>query len=315
MKPSTIDFALDARFDESRFPPLADRRNEYLATVARGYPRMSERRVVLVALARDVAWVLPQTIARMERLGSVFREYQVVIYENDSQDTTRQILMAWANSNRRVHVIGEARRDPVNLPIRCLSRAARMASYRAACQQAVRDRFSDYDNAILIDVDLVGGWSYDGIAHTYGEDGWDFVGSYGIIYRRRGWHPNRVLHYDAWAFRQDQQYQPLTTKQVNHMLFQRGMSLQSVSSCFGGLGIYRMPAYLSGRYSGEDIEHVTFHRDLHRQGFTRLFLNPNQITVYGRRHRGWDRWAAWCLQAAARLVRKQSVPWEMMNAR
>ena len=30
------------------------------------------------------------------------------------------------------------------------------------------------------------------------------------------------------------------------MLFQRGAPLQSVSSCFGGLGVYTMAAYLAG---------------------------------------------------------------------
>ena len=32
---------------------------------------------------------------------------------------------------------------------------------------------------------------------------WDFVGAYGVIFRRVGLSPNRLAHYDAWAYRQD----------------------------------------------------------------------------------------------------------------
>ena len=32
----------------------------------------------------------------------------------------------------------------------------------------------------MLDMDLTGGFSYDGIAHTFSGKDWDFVGSYGL---------------------------------------------------------------------------------------------------------------------------------------
>jgi hypothetical protein len=167
---------------------------------------------------------------------------------------------------------------------------------------------------ILLDTDLHGGWSYDGVANTYGHIGWDFVGAYGLIFRRVGWAPNRLAHYDAWAYRKDLAFTPLTTKQVNAIHFRRGEPLQAVSSCFGGLGVYTMPAYLAGRYDGWDVEHVTFHRELHRRGFGRTFLNPSQIVLYGRKHRTWDGFVAKLMRVLDGFPGWKPIRWEFPMA-
>jgi hypothetical protein len=298
-----------AAFDESQFMPWPAFRDEYYASVARGYDRMRRLRVVIGGLARDIEHVLPQTIARVERLGQFFDDYRVVVYENDSHDQTLAMLTRWREWNSRVLVVSEQRNDPVNLPSRCLSRAARMAYYRGECQRVIRESYSQFDHVILVDTDLLGGWSYDGVAHTFGQRDWDFVGANGFIYRRRWLSPNAVSHYDAWAFRNDQQFTPLTTKEVNGMIFHRGQPMERVYSCFGGLGIYRMPAYLAGRYDGTDVEHVTFHRVLHERGFDKTYLNPSLITVYGRKHRSLDAWAARMIRILDLWPRRRSTTW------
>lgn len=278
-----------ADFAESLFPPVgAGPVAAYERVVARGYALMKQRRVVIAGLARDLAVCLPRTIARIERLGSLFQDYRVVVYENDSVDATRPLLQQWARQNRCVQAVCENRTDPVNEPTRCLDRAARMAYYRSQCQEAIRTHYADFDHTILVDMDLEGGWSYDGIAHSFAQTDWDFIGAYGIIYRRQRLNPNFIVHYDAWAFRLDEQFTPLTTQEVNRILFHRGEPLQPVRSCFGGLGIYPMNVYLSGQYNGTDVEHVAFHRDLFQKGYRRFYLNPNMLVVYGRKHRSWD---------------------------
>ena len=148
------------------------------------------------------------------------------------------------------------------------------------------------------------------MAHTFGCQDWDFVGANGIIYRRRWLLPNAVAQYDAWAFRDDHEFTPLTTKQVNRMRFNRGQSLQPVYSCFGGIGVYQMPAYLAGRYDGSDVEHVTFHQTLHRLGYNRTYLNPNLIAVYGRKYRSLDRYAARLLQLTDYVPAVPTVEWQ-----
>lgn len=301
-------------FPEELFAPRATLCEDYRRRVHLGYARMRQQRVVIGGLARDIESVLPLTQARIECLGALFGDYRVVIYENDSADQTAPLLHAWSSGNRRVTVLSERRDDPVNRPTRCLSRAARMAYYRARCQMHIAAHYADFDQVILVDTDLAGGWSYDGVANTYGHDGWDFVGAYGVIFRRVACFPNRLAHYDAWAYRVDRDFTPLTTKQVNRMLFERGQPLQPVTSCFGGLGVYTMPAYLAGRYDGSDVEHVTFHQELHRRGFCRTYLNPSQVALYGRKHRTWDRVVARLLQVADRIPGLGPVCWQFPQA-
>jgi hypothetical protein len=296
-------------FDEGQFAPPVSLQAEYEQRVRMGYQRMGERRVVIAGLARNLESILPLTIRRIERLGQLFGDYRVVIYENDSSDRTPELLRSWAGVNPRVQAVCETLTDPVNPPTRCLSRAARMAAYRSRCQQVVREHWPTFDHAMLVDMDVQGGWSQDGVAHTLSHDAWDFVGSYGVIYRRHLASPNALVHYDAWAFRDDEAFTPLSTKAVNHRLYHRGQPLQPVTSCFGGLGIYRMPVYLAGRYDGTDVEHVSFHRDLYRQGYRQLFLNPNQIVVYGRKHRTWDARLKPLLWMLERLQGKTRTEW------
>lgn len=296
-------------FDENAFAPLPSAREDYQHDVARGLARMRERRIVIAGLARDVAWVLPLTMARIEHQGEYYQDYRVVIYENDSADETRWLLQAWASRNPRVQFYSETRDDPVNEASRCLSRAARMAYYRQQCHHVISEQFPNFDDVMLVDTDLIGGWSFDGVAHTYAQTHWDFVGANGIIYRRRGLRPNQLAQYDAWAFRNTPDFRPLTTKEVNRMLYQRGQPLQFVYSCFGGVGIYRMEAYLAGRYEGTDVEHVTFHQELHRQGYAKTYLNPNLIAVYGRKRRTMDPYAAWFLRCVDAIPGRSPTVW------
>lgn len=304
-----------ADFEEGLFPVAQPYKTSYECRVTRGYETMRQRRIVMAGLARNLEHVLPWTIARIERLGRLFRDYRVVVYENDSVDNTKGMLAAWASRDERVTAVLETHDDPVHRAARCLSRAARMAHYRRQCQQTIIERFGEFDEVILIDMDLHGGWSYDGIGNTFGHANWDFVGANGVIYRREGFQPNKLLQYDAWAYRTDAAFSALTTRQVNGIVFQRGEPMLPVFSCFGGLGIYRMSAYKSGVYTGDDVEHVTFHRSLVQQGFNRLFLNPSQVVLYGRKHRSWDRLFAGLMKVEQWIPGRTPVEWQFPKQR
>ena len=296
----------DVAFPEELFSTTPELWSDYRQLVTLGQSRMEQATAVICGLARDVAEILPVTIARIERIGERFADYRVVIYENDSRDDTRALLLAWAQYNPRIHVVLETIGDPVNPCARCLQRAARMANYRNRCLDVIRSDYADFDYTLVLDTDLKGGWSYDGIANTFGHDGWDFVGSNGIIFKRLGRDLNVPVQYDAWAFRLDENFTALPTGSVNVMQWQRGQPMVPVTSCFGGLGIYRMPALLSARYSGWDSEHIPLHQAMRHNGFHRMFINPSQIALYGRRHRAIDRVMIPLLKG---LTRIRSLSW------
>ncbi|MBD3672066.1 MAG: glycosyltransferase family 2 protein [Planctomycetaceae bacterium] len=270
--------------------PIAHwRLDDYQARVSTGYARMKNARVVICGLTRNTSRYLPQTIQRIEALGEQFQDYRVVIYENDSIDNTLSMLTDWERHNPNVTILSEERHDPVNPMMRCPSRGDRMARYRNVYRQYIAEHFSDFDYGIVVDTDLPGGWSLEGIANSFGHSRWDFMASNGII-RKQCFLNQKEFQYDAWAFRQDEDFEPLSTKYVNHLSWNRGEPLVSVTSAFGGLGIYRMPALVECEYRGGDCEHVALHRQMKERGMNRLYLNPSQVVYYGQKYSRVWRW-------------------------
>jgi hypothetical protein len=297
-----------AAFPEWAFPPAPGTSDAFLRACRRGYALMARSRVAITGLARNLGRILPLTISRVEALAGCFADYRVVVFENDSTDDTRAVLQRWAADDGRVTVTCADLSDPVNPATRCPARAERMALYRRRCQEGVLATCSGFDFTVIIDLDILGGWSIDGIASTFGHTEWDFVGANGLVVRRRGLAVNHLQQYDTWALRFDRGLTPLSTVEAARHVPARGMPLVPVTSCFGGLGIYTMDAYATGHYATDDLEHATFHRSLIAAGRGRLFLNPSQLVVYGRRHRFGDRMVeaavkGWSLLAGGRPPR------------
>ena len=309
MGSSSANEFLGTAFPEHCFRPVGTARAAYEAACRRGYAAMAGKRVVVTGLARNLGPILPATIRRIQRLCRLFADYRVVIYENDSIDNTKLLLRKWSLAERRVTVGSEDLHDPVNPTSRCLKRVERMAAYRRRCQEMILADHGRFDAVIVVDLDILGGWSEDGIANSFGHRDWDFVGSNGLIYRRDGCHVNTLRQYDTWALRVDDELSPIPTRVAGGFVFRCGEPLVPVTSCFGGLGIYSMAAYAAGDYAGGELEHANFHRALIGRGFTGLFLNPSQIVMYGRRHRSGDAAMRSILAAWARITGRLPEPW------
>ena len=263
-------------FDESAFPCVEGGEEAYREAVARGTARMRGRSVVICGLCRDVFRTLPDVATRVERLGAMFGDYRAVFYENDSVDGTAAFLRHWTEANPSIRSISERRGVKRFANVVSLERAAHLAACRNIYREFILEHFGDFDHAIVVDMDIEGGWSFDGIAHTFGQDDWDFVGSNGLITGPLG--PGRPIYYDTWAYRTH----PPDLSPTESLTVRRGEPLRPVLSCFGGLGVYRM-ACLEAPYEGGDCEHVTLHRNMRESGFDRLFLNPSQVVLYDRK--------------------------------
>jgi hypothetical protein len=267
-------------FPEEMFPCRDAYQEGFQKRIERGRRRMGETSAVICGICRDVRQFLPRMAARIERLGGMFRDYRVVLYENDSVDATSEFLGDWRARNSRVDVITEECGAPCYPQARSLDRAAWLARCRNRYRTFVVEGFADFDFAIVTDMDLAGGWSFDGVAHTFGDECWDFVGSYGLEHRHDRHPEGPYSHVDRWAYRPagDASARRLAPRIEAYSV--REQPLQSVESCFGGLGVYRMACFHAAEYGGGDCEHVVFHEQLRRADLGRLFLNPNQIVLY-----------------------------------
>src|SRR5439155_10282300 len=161
-------------------------------------------------------------------------------------------------------------------------RACHMAFCRSRYQEHVLEHFFDYDYVVVVDTDLRGGFSYEGVADTFGRLNWDFVGSNGILRWLVPTIPPTLTarQYDTWALRHVGDACPGDKYEDDTTVYFRGEPLLPIWSCFGGLGVYTIAAFGAARYEGGDCEHVELHRQMRKAGYGRLFLNPSQIVLY-----------------------------------
>jgi len=214
-------------------------------------------KVIICGVCRDVESKLPYTIQIIEEIGALFDDYQVVVYENDSQDNTRALLASWKEKNSKVVVISE------DLTVSGLEkiiinrhddnrffRPEEIARARnIALDTAMSDRFSDYDYLIWLDMDFKLFPVIDGIIETFeSKKEWDAVFAYGVDPANKYW--------DWYAFRDDSY--PLGSELLGNewWYMKKEFSLKPedewhlVYSAFGGCGIYRKSSITGCRYSG-----------------------------------------------------------------
>lgn len=270
-------------FPESMYPPT-NSPGQYAGRVIHGAKVLKESKVLICGTARNCDHVLPYTVSRIEHLREMCGYSEVFVFENDSTDNTKQSLQKWAREKSGVHIRSEKWGIP-SLQDLSYERTAYMAKARNKYLDFVMKTFDLWDYVIIMDFDLEGGFSYEGVCNSIGYEGdWDVMGSNGLLYRRReGDGEMERLFYDAWAFRKLGHPEPHDFTDINLLLYSRGQEPIEVDSVFGGLAIYKGECfeYDFYRYKSGDCDHPTLHRQLKNEG-RKVFLNPSQITLYSK---------------------------------
>jgi len=268
-------------------PPHEQFVDQYKHYLNLGENIAKDSKIVTVALARDCDEHLSKSISRIQSLNC--KESQIFIFENDSKDTTKDILKELSGKHKNIHTqcINNNREY---LRDRSRSRTNALAEYRNICLEWVRDNCSDYDYVIVLDLDADLGFSVDGI---YNSIGWfdslnnaGGIGSYSL-YLMHGRDSTTFAHYDSFAVRLNDWKPTSEYFDQNNSWFRCihpliGSEPFHLYSCFGGLAIYKTKAFLTGRYSGEiGSEHVQFHKDLYNNEY-KMYLNPSSrfFSVY-----------------------------------
>ena len=266
---------------------------EYVRHRDAGEELLGRSSIAVVGLARNCAPELTVNLERLLALGASAADYRVHVFTNDNEDDTEQVLV---DASRHMpltftsHRLGRKQRGGEFAGPRTLE----LAEYRAACQRWVRGLQAIPDLVVVLDFDMWGGWSHDGVLHAVG---WMLVhdDAYGMasvsmmqfpttITHSDGRHETALtwLHYDAWALRLNSYWDDYRAgcggwKQM--WLPPVGSPPIPVCSAFGGMALYRGWAYLGGEYGGQDCEHVVFHRTIQERHQKRLYLDPSMRTV------------------------------------
>lgn len=266
---------------------------EYNVLAQKGQEFLKNQKIVFVGLARNLERTIENSISKLVNLGQSAKDYQIVIFENDSIDNTKDILSKLSLNNSRISFISETNNRPQFGTVKIAERTQALAEYRNKLKDYVAERFSEYDFVIVTDLDFVD-FSVEGVYNSFGwmnkfSDRIDAIAGNSYEYKYIMSDTTKSLwNYDSWAFRYTwwNELPELPSTTYNRMLWfgffimPVGLPIIPVNSAFGGMTIYKKDKFHLGSYDGVDCEHVCFHYSL-KQNIPnfQLVLNPSQIML------------------------------------
>lgn len=224
-------------------------------------------KVIICGVGKDIEKTMPYTISNLETLGALFDDYRILIYEDNSEDKSAELLIQWAEKNPKVHVQCEIVTNEVQSETCCNKTihntffiSERIARARnIVLDQAMNPQYDDYKYLIWIDLDFDHTFPFNEIANTFNVDkDWDAVFANGVKANGK--------YFDTYALRD--KILPLGSeffgKKWRKMRGKRNKPCLKIKdpwypvlSAFGGMGIYKRKAVMGCRYSGvvtEDVE-------------------------------------------------------------
>lgn len=264
-------------------PPDREFEDSYWERVKRGRVLAKDISVAFVAICRNAMPWLEMTLARIDATATQFRWAKTFIYENDSEDGSKDCLAGWSREkpHERQYVSVDNGRPHLNFS-KSSDRTVALAEYRNKCRLWVDSLDDKPDLTIVFDTDPWGGFSVDGILHTLAllaepeHEKTAAMASYSFC--RWGppvWPQPVWCQYDAWAARWTWWRERQDMTWFHLWLPPVGSDPIKFNSAFGQLGVYRTEPYTKGEYHGGDCEHVSFHKSLGGG----LYLNPSQRVV------------------------------------
>jgi hypothetical protein len=251
-------------------------------------------KIQIVGTVRDVANIISQEIAIVERAFEKFGSLNIFLVESDSRDKTLKTLQKLKETKRNFEFVSLGNLQS-ELPIRY----ERIAYCREQYLNYVRENSDNIDYVVVVDLDGMNlSLSEDSVGNAFSQsDNWDaiFANQRGRYYdigalRHRYWSPNDCFSVMHWA-------SSITTNESARLLaiqsrmikIDESAGLIPVESAFGGLAIYRVTVFIQSSYIGLDensnpqLDHVAFNLRLSKRGF-RLFIDSQLINCVLNSH-------------------------------
>lgn len=269
-----------------------DLKKNYREKIKLGKELWKDKKVVICGLARTCQNKISNNIDIIHELSKYFKDYRVVILENNSTDNTKHEIEKQINKDPKIIKIGVDDSEDFSSGLE-ESRIIRMSKYRSEIQEYIKYNYQDYDYAIVLDFDVII-WSIEGVLTSLAWHDFDVMASVSLSFDAYGSSNDGWTHYDRWAFKFHSWSEELSRDMTDNMMWFNywkppiGASPISCLSAFGGLAIYKMQAYLAGKYGsrhpeeigGETtVEHAQFHYSMREKGYDKVYMNPSQRCI------------------------------------
>ena len=247
---------------------------------------MKKYNVIIAGTVRNVEEYIQKNIDNIDKCGKQFNEYLVIIYENDSNDDTRNILINNKKSNY-IYLF----EDDVEEPLR----TKRISDGRNKILEKIREinktENNKYQYMIMIDLDdrTELGKYIDSIKTCFQYSNWDVLtgnqsDKYYDLWALR---KKNDMEGDCWKMARDNinnDYDPTDVYVNSKFRKYESNGLLEVDSAFGGIAIYKLSSipdncnYVGKYEDGNEIcEHVEFNRCIKKSG-KNIYINTDFLT-------------------------------------
>jgi len=281
----------NVEFNEKKYRKY-DKKENYKKILLDGFKIMKTKKIVVGALFKDSAYVFSKFRKRMENLKKYFNDVKIVIFENDSKDNSRVLLLNWEIEDKDFHMIKCKENDfcllknvsAISHGTFSANRMKKMSEYRNYLKKYVDENFSNYDYFMMIDSDAHGPFSIEGLAYSFGKNlDWDMMSAYGStgLVLTAG----QLIYHDYIAYLKN--YNTLTEfKKAININFKNYNDFILVDNAFGGLTIYKMSSIKDVDYTPKNgkyiCEHTIFTNNMKAKGFNKFYINPKLIFLMGK---------------------------------
>jgi hypothetical protein len=259
--------------------------------INKGKSIASNSSIVICILARNISKVFYKSSQRLEYIGNKFKNYKIIIFENDSNDDSRNLFKQWENYNKNVillncHVIGNYdcklnNKEGYDYGTISKNRFLKMAFYREQYLNYIRENYFNYDYMLVYDFDLDGNININGLYDTLAHDDWSavFVNgkipcflTFGFIDINADVIASLFMEDDYDSIKYDLfnllniLYKLQYNRFNNHFI--------QVKSAFSGCGIYKIKDVLDCSYIGDNniCEHINLAKCLYNKN-KKLYIN------------------------------------------
>ena len=223
---------------------------------------------------------LEKVFTNIEKIGSLFNDYRIILYYDTSEDNTLDLLKQYQNKNSKLDFY-------VNKKEISSYRTIRIANARNNCLQVIRNIYADYPFFIMMDLDDVCSQDIklEVLQRYLDRNDWDALSF------------NKDIYYDIWAlsvkpyflscmhFKVDvgATMQKYITDLLKHL---PSDELLSCASAFNGFAIYRTDKFLDCHYDG--VFNTNLFPTNKRKYNIDLFKNPiNHSVIEDCEHRAF----------------------------
>lgn len=262
---------------------------------------LKDSTVIICSIVRDAEHGLKVNIPVIDAICSHFKDYRIVIYENDSKDRTKLLLNKWAEKDKkRIRVLlnnsDASKTIPAKSNVTCnpffsRKRITRMVNLRNQYMEYIEKQKWHSDYIIVVDLDVAHLY-VDPIIEAMGVNrDWNVLTAFGYSlspYFKRRYH-------DGYALTK---LSDEKIPQTEDMIYSASKILGNLNSsddwlkvysAFGGLAIYKYNVIYGLRYKvlvNDDpqvevrCEHFSICKQIHERGYGNIYVVPSMILKY-----------------------------------